>query len=1251
MKNLRRGFAGVLAVLGLALILGSPIAYGQTGERGRISGTVADQTGAVIPGANVVLRNDASGAELRITTDTKGLYVFDYVLPATYTLTVSSTGFKTFVQTNLILHPGTALVADAMLQVGTKVETVEVKGTAVNLIPKSTAALTPTIDAQEIQNESTIGRDALELLTLLPGVVGGTGAPGSVSGGFNGAAGTGFQTVGGVSTEAINAFNVNGLRNDQNMVMLDNATAIDPGENGGFVIEPNMDMVQEFSVKTSGFEASQGTGGIIVNAVTKSGGSRVHGEGYWYARNAFANANDWSNNQAGIPKPGSKFNYPGFNIGGPVRFPGTSFNKNNDKMFFFYGVEWQRQLADPGTQLRSVPTAAMHTGDFSDLLTGQYNTCTKNGSGVITGGTYLGMNCIVNDPATGEQAMGNGTQPNVLPGSDITAAGEALLNESWVLPNYVDPTGATDLAAHPMYPTNRIENTIRIDYNLTQNTRAFLRLAQNSDHEYYPYGIWASGTGWGGSVPRVSPIVGHDSGESATINVVQVINPTLTNEIQGSINSINYPYKYADPAKMTSPQLVAGIGGFNWANGWSGTAYTRSVEVPQVWDSITLGGGTGGGGAGTWGPGDEYNGVFGSKTTFELADNLTKVKATHTLQFGFSLQRTRNDQNQANVEGTVWTTSWGDPNSTGNTFGDLLAQDYTDWAQSSNDPDGMWRFWNWEWYAQDSWKVNRRLTLNYGARFAYMPPWVEARGDVASFNPRLWTAANDSNINDGLQVSYGIKAAESAPYFPPSLVGAFPTGLSASGGFPNPGVFFEPRVGFAYDVRGNGKTVVRVGGGVYTERDQGNTIFPAAQEPPFEFSSTVTASTNITKSGGGFAKLATYNPYSGAGGIAATDYAQDDHAMPQSYQWNFTIDQDIGWKTILEVGYVGNVGRHLFVYNQLAPIPLGSLFAPGTTALLPGASACATGACSFRYYQPFAAMQIVHHVTTSNYNSLQATARRNVTHGLTLLASYTYSKTLGYAGSFNSSVDPFNSRLNYGLQSYDRPQMFNISYIYQLPNAGAKYFSGNKFAGGVLNGWQLSGITNFQSGSPLLITYGSPGLTCSGNATLCASSSFQGNGTGWYGTDARVLNPLLLSNPAKTASYKGVGTNWLNPSAITVPAINQPSTWEMPQMLGPASNNWDMTLFKSFKITENQRLEFRVAAFDLFNRAQPDNPNSGANITWNVPATATALSQGSPSAVSNVSAAGQPCSEAADFGCISTKHGHREMEFALKFYF
>jgi len=335
------------------------------------------------------------------------------------------------------------------------------------------------------------------------------------------------------------------------------------------------------------------------------------------------------------------------------------------------------------------------------------------------------------------------------------------------------------------------------------------------------------------------------------------------------------------------------------------------------------------------------------------------------------------------------------------------------------------------------------------------------------------------------------------------------------------------------------------------------------------------------------------------------------------------------------------------------------MWASGTENPVPNASNSGVQN-SYRYYKPFGAIEVLHHSSTSNYNSLQATARRNVTHGLTLLASYTYSKTLGYGGAFNSVVDPFNSRLNYGLQGYDRPQMFNISYIYQLPDVGTRYFHGNKVAGGILDGWQISGITNYQSGAPQGVTMGT--FSCSGNATLCATSGnnelWTGNGTTWYGTPDRgsgngngAMQPLLLFNPQKNAGFKGVNSTWLTPSAVTVPAFNQLGTYEMPQFLGPGSNNYDLTLFKSFKLTEQMRLEFRVAAFDIFNRAQLDNPNNtAAQFTWNLPGTATAFNQGSPTAVTNVPSSGNVCTT-GNFGCITDKHGHREMEFAIKLYF
>jgi len=573
----------------------------------------------------------------------------------------------------------------------------------------------------------------------------------------------------------------------------------------------------------------------------------------------------------------------------------------------------------------------------------------------------------------------------------------------------------------------------------------------------------------------------------------------------------------------------------------------------------------------------------------------------------------------------------------------------------------MWRFWNYEWYAQDSWKVNRKLTVNYGARFAYFPPWKEARGEVANFNPAVWTAANDTNINYGVQVGSGIGLVEKAPYFPQALAGQFTTGAPASGGFPNPPVVIEPRLGFAYDLFGTGKTVLRLGAGVYEERDQGNTIFGAADNPPFEFSTSITSATRYNPAAAnpaatGFGYYSTINPFSSIGSISATAYDTTDNHGAENYSWNFTVDQDIGLKTVVEAAYVGTVGRHLYIENILKPISLGALWLPGTEN--PVANAGNSGVQNaLRYYKPFGAIDLLHHVSDSNYNGLQVTVRRNVTHGLTLLSSYTWSKTMGYSGGYNGTVDPFNSKLNYGLTSYSLPQILNVSYIYQLPDAGTKYFSGNKFAGGVLDHWQLSGITNFQSGAPQTYIGGS-GTTGTincyeggvQNAGLCAN--FPGGGATWYGTPDRSLYPTILFNPQIGANFKGVGSQWFNPASITLPKINQLGTTEVPQFLGPGSNNFDFTLFKSFKLDEQRRIEFRIAAFDIFNRAQLDTPAQDAvanpNINWELPLNATSFSQGIASPVLNAS---PTCSGGNTVGCILSKHGHREMEFALKLYF
>ncbi|PYV15704.1 MAG: hypothetical protein DMG21_14225, partial [Acidobacteria bacterium] len=459
-------FAALLVGLGLGF---APSSFAQV-QTARIDGFVRDASGAVIPGAAVTLKDVATGSEFHATTDASGFYDFEAIQPKTYTLTVIMKGFATFSQPNLVIHADDRLELPVTLRVATQVQEVQVSASAVPLVTTDSGAKTDVIGANEIQNLATIGRNAVELMALLPGVVGFGTTPGYLS-----MSGGGFGT-------GVDAFNVNGLRTDMNDMRLDSAHMIDPGCNCGNIIEPNMDMIQEFSVKTSNFEADQGRSAMIMDTVMKSGGAQVHGEAYWYARNAYFNANDWSNNFTGLSRPNSKFNYPGFNLGGPVRLPHSDFNKNNDKMFFFFGAELQKQLPDPGTELAVVPSAKMINGDFSELLTAKDSQgnrlCFDSKGNFQPNNRALRMPCQVNAQNTwGSALAGNIMPPNTANLSNLsnspngfTTAGQTILGQwanAGIVPNYVDPTGQMNYAARPLFPHNRNEENVRIDYNLS----------------------------------------------------------------------------------------------------------------------------------------------------------------------------------------------------------------------------------------------------------------------------------------------------------------------------------------------------------------------------------------------------------------------------------------------------------------------------------------------------------------------------------------------------------------------------------------------------------------------------------------------------------------------------------------------------------------------------------------------------------------------------------------------------------------
>ncbi|HLY59930.1 MAG TPA: carboxypeptidase regulatory-like domain-containing protein [Terriglobia bacterium] len=1190
---------------------------------GRVDGIVHDPSGAVIPGASVVLRNEASGTDYKGQTDASGYYSIDILPPATYTIRVNAPGFQPSAQSGLVVHPSDRLSVPVTLQIGKEVQTVEVQAAPVAVVTTDSGSEIPVIGASQIENLATEGRNAMELLTLLPGVV---------NSGFDPSQGSNMG-------QGVQSFNVNGLRNDQNSIRLDNANMIDPGNNGGMIIEPNMDMIQEFSVKLSSFEADQGRAAMIIEGVTKSGGKDFHGEGYFYARQAVLNANDWSNNILGVKKPGSKFNYPGFNVGGPVLIPGTDFNKNHDKMFFFGAIEWQRQLPDFGSQGAVVPSAAMRQGDFSELLRD------AQPGGICAGKSRcLNMPVQLEDPTT----WGTPIASNILPAGEINA-NSALLLSQYPLPNYVDPTGKYNFIGEPLIALNRSEENFKVDYNLNDSTRMYVRLARNADKQYYPWGLWSGiNSGWTSNVPEPSPTVGNDLGESIGLELVKVINPTLTNEFQFNVSQLTLPNHFKNPNAVGISKAATGFkfSGMNFKNSQvpafaNGMTYGGD-EMPQITDQWNFYNG-GNPGTGRWGEGDVGSGIFADKTIFEGIDNVTKVHGAHTLKFGGNFERTRNDQNGGPVtEGLLITAeNWGGM-TTGNSFGDILANNFASFDQGIPNNDGLWRFWNVEGYAQDSWKVSRRLTVNYGLRLSWMQPWNEVRGLSTTFLPSAYVPANNTSFIDGIVTGKSGGVTHSV--------------------FPNPKFIPQPRLGFAWDMFGTGRTVLRGGLGTYISRDQGNTSFYMANADPFSFTAAVSAPGPFLT----LQQIESANPFSSVGNIAVQAEDPKDPNQPQTYEWNFGIAQNIGLKTVVDAAYVANVSRHLYRQVNINAIPIGGMWIPGTT------DCCANGDTNrsdYGPYKPFGTIDWSTHSDTANYNSLQVTLRRNVSHGLTLLGSYTWSKTMGYTSSFQGVIDPFSSQHSKTLLPWDHASILNLSYIYQLPNMGARHFAGNKIATGVLDGWQYSGITHITSGAPVFI--GSPTINCmtapnpatgKTDKNLCANgafdngnSRFSGSPTGWYGTadygggNNGVVHPVINW---VGGGFNNVGDHWFSPSSVTLPGIGQNGTYETPTFRGPGSWSTDMTMFKNFKLGESRRLEFRFATFDTFNHANLGTGGADFGTTpifnWVLPYNATHFSQGTV----GLPSAGIPGIANADqFGVISNKHGHREVEMALKLYF
>lgn len=1161
----------------LFLALAAPASFAQTTGSATVRGVIKDANGDIVPGATVTLTSQKTGLSRTTRSSSDGVYVFAQVDPDTYTLKVEASNFKTYVQTDLTLAPSDTRGADVGLEAGGIGEVVTV--TTQEEVITETGEKAHTITSQQIQNFSLIGRSSLELLRILPGVV----APD----------GTDLQSVsfGGGGNANAN-YSVNGLRGVNNNVSIDGSRVIDIGSNNGTIITANNDFVQEVKVQVSNYAAEYGNSAVQISAVTKGGGKEFHGGVYDYWRPWQTTANDRSRTSSGLERPHNRYQYPGGTIGGPVLIPGTDFNKDRDKLFFFVGLEVQRQFVTSDTRFAVVPTLKQRQGDFSEFLGGRLFN--QEGTVKIPGGF----------PNAGQTIPNGDLSPYIDP------LGQALIN-LYPLPNGNYANGLYNYATAAPTDINRIDWKMRFDYKFTENTSMFVRWARESETTGYPYGLWWQASNY--QLP--TNVIGTNLGRSLAVSVTSVISPTTVNEVVFSGSRLLLDNDYEDPAKVSRSAL--GLDAF-------GLPFGPQADAAPLY-IVSWGQGLGS----LWSPGSLP--LFAHNDSYSITDNLSKLVGSHNLKFGGLIEQANKTQNFQNASDgqIVLGAPWGN-GSTGFDFGDLLTARPAQLGQDTKAKVGHFRLYNYEGYAQDSWKVRSNVTLEYGVRVSYFPNNFERDGLGAVFSPSAYVKGAGPYINGDPTQPNGILL---------TARGEIPKGV-----LDNPPIKVAPRFGFAWDIFGTANTVIRGGAGVFYNRVQGNYQYDILRLPPNAYSYSAN-SFNFPVTD--FTTLASVDPFTAVSGFSPVSQDPENNSIPRIVTTSLTISQRIPWDSVLEVSYVGTQGRHLPQRVSINAIQPGSLqgVINGADLSVPVVRAALQDSVTntFRAYPDFNDVVYTQFTGTSSYHSLQATLSRQLGQRVQYYLTYTFSKALGTVAVNETGdlIDQIDTRgRRYGILPYDRTHVFNASYIWELPS-GARGAFDNSFGRGVLDGWKISGITTAQSGIPL-------------NLTIVGDYNSANTIRGYFATPSGGIALNYASDPR--VDGKDIGERIISGSALSIPGYGNLGTYQSPYYLrSPARFNTDLTLFKTFSITERQNLELRFGFFNIFNQAFA-NPSLG-DINLNVQTECLRRVDGVPDGAGGTAngicdpTGGYRIVNTDEIGRIVNKHGHRIIEFALKYNF
>jgi len=1145
-------------------------------DTGYISGTVIDKSGAAVVGAEIALTNTAGSLTRSTATNGDGAYTIAGLPGDTYNLSVSAKGFQKYTAHNVKLNVAEKARIDVTLTVGAMSEEITVTGESVAQVETQSSDLTSTITGKQINELVLNGRNFTQLVNLAPGVVSQTGQDDAKVGVYGNV-----------------AYSMNGGRTEYNNWELDGGDNMDNGSNATLNVYPNPEAIAEFKVLTSNYGAQYGRNGSgTVEVETKSGTTSFHGSAFEYLRNDFFNARSWEQGaDPTAPKAPYKKHDFGYTVGGPVFIP-NHYNTNKKKTFFFFSEEWRREKNPHTTGAVNVPSDAERNGNFTDLCPG--------------------ADCP------------NVANPAAVP---ISTVGAALL--SLIPMANTTNNGFPAVVQTVSLPETWREELVRIDHNITDNYRLTFRYIHDSWQTQTENALWGNGS----SFENINTnFVGPGTSFVARLNAN--ITPTLLNEFVAS-----YTADHIFLTALNNPPLPSSFAmGVLFNNGLGG-----KLPAISLGNNVAYGGGF-----------TSDTGYFpwnNANPVYTYRDNVTKIVGTHTLQFGvYTAFAQKNEQNSPYIQGILTFDSSNTTVSTGNSFADLLMGNVAKYQQTNLQAKYYNRYTLVEPYFQDDWRMTKKFTLNLGLRLSLYGTYRERYRHAYNFEPSAFVAANSPAIDaagtgafiagpgnpfNGILQCGGKGGTTDIPAptlatFPQAVVGSSSDAGCLKGHLFNP----APRIGFAWDPKGDGKMAIRGGYGVFFEHTNGNEANTESLEgsPPFSLTASQFNVTGYSNIGGGFLFPLSVNS------------VPNKAIWPYVQQWHLDVQRELPYNLVASVSYVGSKGTHLTQQrnlNQLQPVPASANpFAPGQpitsadcTSVAGGTLAngtpvsgqaatnlgiaCGNNPDPLRPIVGFSNITRLEDQANSIYNAMHLSVRRTVGN-LTLSLAYTYSHSIDNSSDRydNAFVNAYNLASNRGSSNFDVRHNLAISYVYALP-----FFKQPGLVHTALGGWQVSGITIAQTGTPFNVTNG----TNFGDAAGVAN----GVGTGSRPDQAGNPNASVQSNVPTVR-----GPLLYNPSAYTVPTGLTFGNVGRNTLTNPGRINFDFGLFKRFSFGETRALDFRWENFNLFNHTQYNG------VTGSMDCSGAGFNAGDPA-----------CIASSSFLHASGAHLPRRMQFGLRFQF